>query len=109
MFIVIINASLFDKRIEVYSALEFLFEYKKFANINDNQRLLDRLDDNMLIINKAKFVFDENLTRQITDFSKNIYTKIIANEDVDNNSFTTEEIDNFKTNILPQIEALIKI
>lgn len=103
------KVALFDKRIEVYSALEFLFDYKKFANLKENERLLDKLEDNMAILNRAKFVFDESLTKSISEFSNSFYSKITTSEDIGNNSSIASEVDSFKTDYLPQIEALIKL
>lgn len=105
------KVALFDKRLEIHTALQFLFDYKKFANIMDNERLLDRhrLDENMLVFTKTKFVFDELLTQHISDFSKFMYEKITTEEDVVNNASISEEINKFKTNHLPEIEKLIKL
>lgn len=103
------KVALFDKRLEIYTALEFFFDYKKFANIKDNERLLDRLDEKMLVFTKAKFVLDENIAQQINDFTKFMYEKITTEEDIANSALVSEEIDKFKSNSLTEIEKLVQL
>lgn len=103
------TAALFDKRFEVYYALEFLFNFKKLSNIKENPILLDKLEDNMTAISKAKFIFDENLTKSIKDISDEIYSLVIAENDLSNNSLINEKVAEFNTNTLPKIEKLIKL
>lgn len=103
------EVALFDKRIEIYSALEFLLDYNKIKTIKENTRIADKFEDNIQTLSKAKFVFDENLTKYINDFSTSIYDKITSVETMDDDNFIKEEMDNFKSNIFPQIESLVKI
>ncbi len=103
------KAALFDKRIEVYTALEFLCNCKNIPNTTENQIRLMKLEEQMLMISKAKFVFDENLTNQINDYAYSVYDLIINNENSSNTSDIVKNTDDFKTNVLPQIEKLVKI
>lgn len=97
--------ALFDKRMEVYIALEFLCN----CNTTENQIRLIKLEDQMLTIAKSKFLFDENLTKEINDFSYQVYDLIIKNDEIDNSNNIQEKTQIFKSNILPQIETLIKL
>lgn len=103
------KVALFDKRIEIHNALEFLFDYKKFKNIKENERLQDKLDDKMLVFAKTKFVLDESLTKHTSDFTKFMYEKITTDEDIANNVSVSEEINKFKSTHLQEIEKLIQL
>lgn len=101
--------ALFDKRMEVYIALEFLCNCKSISNTTENQIRLIKLEDQMLTISKSKFIFDENLTKEINDFSYQVYDLIIKNDELVNSNDIQEKTDTFKSNVLPKIEALVKL
>lgn len=103
------KVALFDKRIEVYSALQFLFEHNKFTKIKDNQVLYSKLEESMSTIATAKFIFDENLTNSINIFANDVYTLVTTQEENENNDILNDKISNFKINTIPDIEVLIKV
>lgn len=101
--------ALFDKRIEVYTALEFLINCKNIENTTENQIRLMKLEDQMLIISKAQFIFDENLTNEIYEYTDSVYGLMISNDNSSNSSIIEEKSSIFRTNTLPKIKELIKI